>query len=158
MMSKTRIVIGAASAALVAAAALVMPLEGRRHTPYLDTGGILTVCDGHTGPDIDPGRTYTDPECDALLRQDLAVAEKAVDRAIRTPLPIKTKAAIISFTYNVGGENLRKSTLARLANAGDLQGACRQMSRWVYVKGLHVKGLANRRKSERALCLEGLRE
>jgi lysozyme len=28
---------------------------------------VLTVCDGHTGPDIIAGKRYSDAECDAML-------------------------------------------------------------------------------------------
>lgn len=47
-------------------------LEGREYLPYRDVVGVLTVCDGHTGSDIIPGKRYTDKECDALTRADMA--------------------------------------------------------------------------------------
>nr|HAL7249337.1 glycoside hydrolase family protein [Escherichia coli] len=34
--------------------------------------GVWTVCHGHTGKDIIPGKTYTEAECKALLNKDLA--------------------------------------------------------------------------------------
>lgn len=144
------------SAAGVLAVAYIQPFEGRVHMAYMDVGGVLTVCDGHTGPDIIPDKIYTGPECDHLLAVDVFKAEQAVDKSIKIDMPDKTKAAIISFTYNVGPVALEKSTLVRLANAGDLHGACNQLSRWVFVKGRIVNGLVNRRISEKALCLEGL--
>lgn len=42
-------------------------LEGVRHNPYKDIVGVWTVCYGHTGKDIIPGKTYTEAECKALL-------------------------------------------------------------------------------------------
>lgn len=144
------------SASLLIAAPFIASWEGREYVPYKDVGGVWTVCDGHTGADIVIGKTYTDAECDALFVKDLQQKERAVKRIIPVDMPPETEAAIISFTFNVGEGALERSTLARLANAGDLEGACNQLSRWVFVKGVKIKGLVNRRVSERGLCLEGI--
>ncbi len=42
-------------------------LEGVSYIPYKDIVGVWTVCHGHTGKDIMPGKTYTEAECKALL-------------------------------------------------------------------------------------------
>ncbi|MBO1564165.1 glycoside hydrolase family protein, partial [Yersinia pseudotuberculosis] len=47
-------------------------VEGREYIPYRDVAGVMTICDGHTGKDIIPGKKYSDAECDALLQKDLA--------------------------------------------------------------------------------------
>ncbi|WP_440136608.1 glycoside hydrolase family protein, partial [Escherichia coli] len=36
-------------------------LEGVRHNPYKDIVGVWTVCYGHTGKDIIPGKTWICP-------------------------------------------------------------------------------------------------
>lgn len=141
---------------LTLAASYVSGFEGREYIPYYDIGGRLTVCDGYAGSDIVKGKVYTDEECDFLLTQELRRATMYVDKYFKVELPIETKAAFISFTYNVGVDNLRKSTLLKLANAGDLVGACEQLSRWVYVRKTFIKGLSNRRQTERSLCLKGV--
>lgn len=149
--------IAGASAAAILALGIIQPWEGRRLVPYKDIGGIWTVCDGITGPDVIVGKTYTHAECDALGLKHLYIAEKAVDKAIAPAVvPDLTKAAFISFTYNVGASAFEKSTLVKMVKAGDLVGACNQLSRWVYVKKTRIKGLVNRRLSEQAACLEGL--
>lgn len=156
--------IGTVSVALMMAVTLlIQPWEGRQYVAYRDIGGVWTVCDGHTGPDIIIGKTYTDAECDQLTIADARIAAAGVDRYLLRPVPVETRAAFISFAFNVGAEAFRKSTLLRLANAGDIAGACHQLSRWVYVKGVVVKGLQNRRYlgdkdriSERELCLMGV--
>lgn len=154
-------VLGLSLAATISMSILIMPWEGRRYRAYQDVGGVWTVCDGHTGPDIVIGKVYTDPECDRLTAADTKKAEQSVDRGLKVRVPDLTKAAFISFEYNTGGFN--GSTLQRLANAGDLRGACAQLSRWVFVKGVVIRGLQNRRYlgdetriSERELCLRGL--
>lgn len=143
-------------AGALATALLVQPWEGRSHEAYRDVGGVLTVCDGITGPDVIIGKTYTDAECDALLVKHVQAHERQVSLALKRPVPELTKAAFISFHYNVGDTQFKRSTLLKLANAGDLRGACEQLSKWVFVKGQFVKGLQNRRLSERTLCLKGL--
>ena len=57
--------------ALMLATALAIPAEGIRQRAYFDPPGILTVCRGHTGADVDPRKFYTVAECDALLSADM---------------------------------------------------------------------------------------
>ncbi|HET8898791.1 MAG TPA: lysozyme, partial [Rhodanobacteraceae bacterium] len=58
--------------ALLLAALLIRPHEGRSLKVYRDVVGIATVCDGHTG-NVEP-RRYSHAECDALFATDLGVA------------------------------------------------------------------------------------
>lgn len=128
-------------------------VEGRRYEAYKDVAGVWTVCDGHTGRDIVIGKTYTDGECDALLRKDLQPAKRTVDRLVKAPLGEYQRAALYSFVYNVGSDAFSKSTLLRKLNKGDQAGACDEMRRWVYAGGMKWKGLQNRREMERSMCL-----
>lgn len=128
-------------------------VEGRRYEAYKDVAGVWTVCDGHTGRDIVIGKTYTDGECDALLRKDLQPAKRTVDRLVKAPLGEYQRAALYSFVFNVGSDAFYKSTLLRKLNKGDHSGACDEMRRWVYAGGMKWKGLQNRREMERSMCL-----
>jgi lysozyme len=147
---------GLGVAGMMAIALLIKPWEGRVHKPYRDIGGVWTVCDGHTGPDIVIDKIYSDPECDNVTARDVRTVELAVEGKLKRSMPVPTKAAFISFAYNVGVTAFQNSTLLKMANAGDLRGACEQLPRWVFVKGTFVAGLKNRRMSERSLCLQGL--
>ncbi len=71
-------------------------------------------------------------------------------------MPDTRKAALASFVYNVGETQFSRSTLLRKLNAGDVKGACAELSRWVYAGGKVYKGLVNRRMAERELCEQGL--
>lgn len=144
----------APSAALVLSAPLVMVWEGKKNEAYLDPVGIPTACYGYTHG-VQLGQLYTDAECENLLHSELAVAERAVDRLITHPIAPETKASLISFTYNVGEGNLRRSTLRRKMNAGDVVGACYELPKWIYAKGRKLQGLVNRRKEEMHMCLQG---
>lgn len=144
------------SAVLAIAVPLVSKWEGREHVPYRDIVGVLTVCDGHTGPDIEQ-RRYTDAECDALLAEDLAEAQAIVRRCIKRPLQPNVEAAFVSAAFNIGPKVMCGSTLQRKANAGDIKGACAELSRWNRAGGKEVRGLTRRRAEERAICEGGAR-
>lgn len=144
--------ISAILAACAACAALVMNAEGYVPKTAPDPIGIATACYGHTGPDVKVGVTYTPDECEGLLIKDLTVHGQGVAKCIYTDMPITTRGAFTSFAFNVGTAAFCKSTMARKANAGDLRGACAELSRWVYAGGKVMPGLVARRKAERAMC------
>lgn len=132
-------------------------LEGREYVPYRDVVGVLTVCDGHTGSDINPGHRYNDAECDALTRSDLRRIARQVDPHIKVPTTETQRAAIYSFAYNVGASAAINSTLMKKLNARDYAGACNELRRWVYACGKKWRGLMNRREIEREVCMWGRR-
>lgn len=138
------------AAVLALTALFVQPWEGRRHTPYYDIVGVLTVCDGHTGKDIEQ-RIYSDAECDAFLKADLAIANSYVRKCIARPLTTNQEAALTSAAYNIGPRVVCGSTLQRKANAG--QPFCAELLRWDMAGGKKVKGLTRRRQAEYKLCV-----
>lgn len=127
-------------------------LEGRRYYAYQDVVGVWTVCDGHTGTDIRRGHRYTDRECDNLLKADLRKVARDIDPLIKVRIPDPTRAALYSFTYNVGSGAFASSTLLKKLNAGDVPGACKELQRWTYAGGKQWKGLITRREIEREVC------
>ncbi|EEM8545042.1 lysozyme [Salmonella enterica] len=151
------LITGGAGAVAIAAALLGGHdgLEGRRYIPYRDVAGVLTVCDGHTGKDIIPGKRYTDAECDALLEKDLKRVKAQVDPLIKVSIPESERAAFYSFAYNVGTGAFARSTLLKKLNAGDHAGACNELKRWTYAGGRQWKGLVTRREIEREVCAWG---
>jgi len=158
MNTRQRVLLWGGSAALLALTApFVMIWEGKRHAPYRDAVGVLTVCYGHTGADIVPGKRYTLDECNALLAADLEIARRHVTRCLPMPKPEPTEAALISATFNIGPKVVCGSTLQRKALAGDWTGACAELARWKYAGGRELRGLVLRRADERALCEAGLR-
>ena len=142
------------AAVIAMAATTILGFEGYKSVPYLDSVNKPTVCIGHTGG-VDMGRIYSKAECDELMRGDLGKAFQAVDRCIHVPLSDQTKAALASFTFNVGGTALCSSTLAVRLNRGEGAPACDELLKWVYAGGRKVAGLLKRRQFERELCIEG---
>lgn len=141
-----------AGGAMAIAAVLITSLEGVEYKPYRDVVGVLTVCYGHTGPDIIPDKTYTEAECKAMLDKDLQPFARSVERSVKVPASEYQKAALISFSYNVGVKAFESSTLLKKLNAGDSRGACDEMRRWNKAGGKVWKGLINRREVEREIC------
>lgn len=146
---------GLAALVAVAVAAAVPHLEadeGRRNVPYYDVSGHLTVCDGHTGRDIDIHKVYTDNECDVLLGEDMTIAAEGILRV--SPQLVdhhnQFKSAIL-FTYNLGVGTYQHSTVRVLFNEGRYKDGCLYM-----LKYNKPKSIIPRRKRDTAICLEGL--
>lgn len=156
---KRKLLIAATGSAAALSAVLVSYHEGRRLYPYKDSAGVLTVCDGITGKDVIPGKTYTDAECDALLVKHLTIARKTVKDTIKTPLNEWQEAALTDFVFNIGAGAFKSSTLVRKFNAGDIQGGCDELLRWTKAtvggKKITLRGLQIRRENDHALCTQG---
>jgi lysozyme len=158
MTIKKRVAGGAAGIA-IAAALFIGPWEGRVLTAYPDrlANNIPTVCFGETRG-VKLGDSYTAAECQDMLARAVVEFRTALGRCLPSldRLPEGVQVAFISFAYNVGTGAACRSTLVRLANAGDIRAACNQLPRWNKAGGKVVQGLSNRRGAERELCLSAL--
>jgi lysozyme len=147
-------------AAAAIAILIAAPAEGLRQWAYRDPPGILTVCRGHTGPDVVAGRKYSLAECDAFMDADMKKAVQAVDRCV-PGLPQHVLAAFSDAAFNIGARIAcgPDSTAARKLKTGDLEGACNELPRWdkARIAGqlIALPGLTARRAKERHLCLTG---
>ncbi|WP_334473905.1 lysozyme [Arsenophonus sp. PmNCSU2021_1] len=99
-----------------------------------------------------PCETRAKTECEQWLDEALSNVKRYVDPLIKVNINTLTQAALYSFVYNVGIGNFRRSTLLKKLNAGDRQGACDEMKRWVYDEGIKQKGLMTRREIESVIC------
>ena len=134
--------------------------------PYLDPVGIWTIGWGHAirvgndylrGPQnrararaLYPGG-ITIQQAEMILRGDLMDTCRDVEAAVTVPLTDNQFAALVSFTFNLGVGNLRKSTLLRLVNAGDFAGASQEFKKWNRSGGRVLAGLTRRREAEATL-------
>lgn len=132
----------------------VAGFEGVRTVAYRDPVGIPTICFGET-KGVKLGDRATMDECKGMLADSLEEANQGVTACIKTPINDNQRAALVSFTYNVGTGALCKSTLAHKFNAGDAIGGCNELTKWVYAKGIKLPGLERRRVEERKLCMAG---
>ena len=141
-------------AAVALAVALAIPAEGLRQYAYYDPPGILTVCYGSTH-NVEAHKKYSLEECRARLDKDMLAAISTVERC-HPGLPENVLAAFGDAVYNLGPVVACDSTASRMLTAGDIPGACAQLSRWnkARVGGVSIElpGLTKRRAAERELC------
>lgn len=130
---------------------------GFKATRYRDADGY-SIGFGHY---ILAGEFFNDPisydQGWQLLLSDTALAVNAVQAYVKVPLSQNQFDALVSFAYNAGTGALKNSTLLRLLNAGDYQGAADQFMVWdkKHVDGVLVFApeLADRRGSEQSQFL-----
>lgn len=129
--------------------------EGKSNDPYRDLVGVWTVCYGETRVQM---RRYTDAECIEMKANALAdFAEPVLKRNPELKGRDNQLAAAVSLSYNIGSAAYARSTVARRFSEGRWREACDAFLLWNQAGGRVVKGLDNRRRSERELCLRGLK-
>lgn len=115
------------------------------------SGAPWTIGWGHTGPEVHYGLVWTQAQCDAQLLADMARAEADVRAVVKIPLTKDEFIALCDLAFNIGNGNFNTSTLLRLLNAGDIDGAIAQFAVWNKAGGQVLAGLVKRRDAERAL-------
>jgi lysozyme len=130
--------------------ALTKASEGCPPKIYLDPVGVPTGGYGHTKglTAAMVGQPVSAAQADAWLRDDLQSAVASVNKLVKVPLTQHQFDALVDFTFNVGSGNFASSTLLKLINAGDMDVADDQFSRWVFAKGQKLPGLVKRRELE----------
>ena len=97
------------------------------------------------------GERITEKYAEDCLLRDVSWAEAAVNQSVKVPLNSNQFDSLVSFSYNVGVDAFKTSTLLKVLNAGDYDAAADQMLRWVFNDGVEMQGLKNRRFLERRL-------
>ena len=121
---------------------------------------VPTVAVGHTDAAGEPkyaatkAKKFTKAEGEAILRRDLEAVEATVSKAVTVPLNENQYGALVSFTFNLGAGNFRKSTLLKLVNARDPLAASKEFAKWNKAAGKVMKGLTTRRAAEAELFLK----
>ncbi|WP_042427307.1 lysozyme [Comamonas granuli] len=125
---------------------------GRAH-PYICPAGFWTIGYGHLCDAQHPPIIET--EAEAYLARDLSTALAATLRycPVLASEPEGRLAAIVDFTFNLGGGRLQTSTLRRRVNQRDWAAAAMELRRWVYGGGRVLPGLVARREAEVPLIL-----
>lgn len=147
-------------AAFSAALAGLITLEGMELTAYRDIVGVPTICAGTTRG-VKMGDTKTPEQCWSIAAAEFKEYEQFVLSKVRVPLNPNQQTSLVWFTINVGKYGFADSTTLRELNARNYTRACNAIPMWdkVTVNGKKVvsKGLQNRRKVERDLCLKPYR-
>lgn len=149
----------AATAAMITlACAQIKPWEGLWLTAKVDrigTGRPVTACYGET-VGVKLGQKFTKEQCDEMLAKRVPQYAADIASCIHVKISDKTRAALVSFAYNVGPAAACGSTAFKQINAGNIRKGCDALMNWTKAQGKFVQGLANRRAAERRLCIEGI--
>jgi len=132
----------------------IMRREGVRLKAYkpVPTEEFWTIGVGHYGPDVTEGMVITKAQAEALLRQDLKVAEEAV-RKLPMKLTQRQYDALVSAVFNLGPGVLEKGrSLGDALRAKDPKKVAAALK--LYNKGGNplrvLEGLVKRREEEAA--------
>lgn len=132
-------------------ASLVRRFEGLRLKSYLCPAGVWTIGYGSTGKGIGPGVVWTKEQAESRMQKDTAIHLSATKK-LCPKIDGDALGAIADFSYNLGATRLAGSTLRRRINAGDMEGAAYELTKWVYAGGKKLHGLVLRREAEAKLC------
>lgn len=149
-------IIGGSAAAVIALSALfVQPWEGTVPKAYFDVVGVLTICTGHTGRDVQVGQVASPARCKALLESDLGKAYTQIAGCVARPVTVNQGVSLLSLGFNIGGTALCRSSLVQMLNAGAPASVwCKQILRWDRAGGKPVRGLTRRRRAEYEVCIK----
>lgn len=133
---------------------LIKHFEGCELEAYKCPAGVWTIGYGHT-KDVEEGEKWSQDKADFMLFRELEEEyEQYVNDYVHVPLNQQQFDALVSWTYNLGPVNLKKSTLLRKLNDGEYQEVPNQIKRWNKANGEVLAGLVRRREAE-ALLFEG---
>ena len=129
---------------------LIRQFEGLRLKAYRCPAGVWTFGYGHTSGVVS-GMVITKEQAEEFLSRDIATTENIVDAECMNLRQCQFDA-LVSFVFNVGGGNFRKSTLLKKIKANpDDNSIMDEFLRWVYAKGVVLPGLQKRRLAEMRL-------
>lgn len=157
MRKRAAVGLGAGALVISMATPFIAKWEGVRLEAYRDIVGVPTICFGDTHG-VKMGQRASMPECIDRLEADVQMFYAEIGRCMTNPrIPAGVQASMLELAFNVGSGPVCRSTMMRLANAGQYSRACNELHRWVRAGGKRVRGLENRRAdSKRALCMNGL--
>lgn len=127
-------------------------------TEYEKQKGTVSVGYGSTRR-VKEGETITEAQAEAYLKEDIAVAERAISKLVKVDLTPRQHTALTSLVFNIGAGNFRASKALKELNKGNIEGFLFEAfdSKQGFVKqgDKILKGLVKRRAKERALFESG---
>lgn len=126
---------------------LIKHFEGCELEAYKCPAGVWTIGYGHI-KGVQEGMTITEMQAEEMLQSELIEYEGYINDLVEVELNQNQFDAMVSWVYNLGGGNLRSSTLLKVLNAGNYAGVPEQMLRWNKAGGKVLEGLTRRRQAE----------
>jgi len=129
---------------------LIKKFEGCELNSYKCAAGVPTIGYGSTHG-IEMGMSISKARAEELLLEDISKFEDIVNESIKVSLSQNQFDAMVSWTFNLGGGNLKSSTLLKVLNGGDYEDVPNQIKRWNKANGKVLEGLIRRREAEALL-------
>lgn len=126
---------------------IIKHFEGFEAKAYQCSAGVWTIGWGHT-KDVKPTDVISKAKGETLLREDVKFAEDEINKH-NLNINQNQFDALVSFTFNIGIGNFRRSTLLRKAKVNPNDKTIRdEFARWKYAGKQELAGLRIRRKME----------
>jgi len=135
---------------------LIKHFESFSSVIYICPAGYRTIGYGHVVKESEIDRfkkPISEYEALKILEADILSSCRSVLRLINVPLTDGQFDALVSFTFNLGGGALQRSTLRRKINRYEHEEAADEFLKWVWANGKKLGGLIRRRAAERSLYL-----
>jgi lysozyme len=126
---------------------LIKHFEGCELEAYKCAAGVWTIGYGHI-KGVTPESVITQEQAEQMLVEELNEYEGYINNMVTTPLSQNQFDALVSWVYNLGGGNLKASTLLKVVNSGEFDGVPAQIMRWNKAGGKVLEGLTRRRQAE----------
>ena len=143
--------------AILVSTALAQRFEGLYLSPYLCPAGVPTI--GYGATYYEDGTRVTLLDAPITRERAIALLQWMV-RTVYLPTVMllcpgidnpNRLAALIDFTFNLGGNALKNSSLRRKVNAGMWIAVPTELRKWVMAAGKRLRGLVIRREAEATL-------
>ena len=133
---------------------LIKFFEGLKLDSYKCPADVWTIGIGHT-KGVKPFMRINEAQAYMYFNEDVQWCYDAIKSYVKVPLNQNQFDALVSFIFNLGTGNFSKSTLLKLLNQGNYNGAAEEFLKWTLAGGRSLPGLVNRRNAERRLFLKG---
>ena len=130
--------------------ALIKKFEGCKLEAYKCPAGVWTCGYGST-KGVEEGDIWSQEKADHMLEVELKEFGDYVNNLVDVPLSQNQFDALVAWTFNLGGSNLRSSTMLKVLNNGEYDKVPSEMKRWNKAGGKTLQGLIRRREAESLL-------
>lgn len=135
---------------------LIKRFEGCKLKAYKCPANVWTIGFGNTfyedGTKVEEGEVITQERADELFDVIISDFVRMTDVLVKSDVTENNFSALVSFTFNVGTGNLKKSTLLKKVNANPKDLSIKaEFMKWTKANNVVLKGLVRRREAEAKL-------
>lgn len=135
---------------------LIKKFEGCKLKAYKCPANVWTIGFGNTfyedGTKVKEGEVITQERADELFDIIISDFVRMTDVLVKSNVTENNFSALVSFTFNVGTGNLKKSTLLKKVNANPKDPSIKaEFMKWTKANNVVLKGLVRRREAEAKL-------